>query len=154
MAISYKKLKLQHLTMKLSWQPGLIHTEAFIMQSAGLFWVQLEVVWLNQNKYWNFEKLKIANLASGLVLALGVYYNTILQNLTKSTKIINKNYTLQQFNILMYTLCIVCGIQNLSKSHSPPTPDINILGRAKRRQSLPEDASSPFLQVKKMIIAN
>ena len=39
--------------------------------SAGLFWVHLEVVQLNQNKYWNFEKLKITNLASGSVLAQG-----------------------------------------------------------------------------------
>ena len=31
MTKSYKKLKFQHLTMKLSWQPGLIHTIAFIM---------------------------------------------------------------------------------------------------------------------------
>ena len=30
MAKSYKKLKFQHLTMRLSWQPGLIHTTGFI----------------------------------------------------------------------------------------------------------------------------
>ena len=61
-----KKLKFQHLTMQLYWQPGLIHAVGFITH----IWRLLLGALVGWN--WKFEKLKIMNLASGSVLAQGV----------------------------------------------------------------------------------
>ena len=73
MAKSYKNLKFQHLTMQLYWQPGVIHTKGFIMHICRLL-LGVVVGWsVDPKKYCNFEKLKIMNLASGSVLAQGVY---------------------------------------------------------------------------------
>ena len=73
MAKSYNKLKFQHLTMQLYWQSGLIHAMGFITHICQLL-LGTHVGWsVDPKKYWNFEKLKIMNLASGLVLAQGVY---------------------------------------------------------------------------------
>ena len=73
MAKSYQKPKFQHLTVQLYWQPGIIHATGFIMHICQLLMGTLVGWSVDPKKYWNFEKLKIANLASGMVLAEGVY---------------------------------------------------------------------------------
>ena len=55
------------LTMKLSWQPGLIHAMGFIMCICQIVLGPLGGGVVDPKEYWNFEKLKIAILASGLV---------------------------------------------------------------------------------------
>ena len=67
MGKSWKKLEFQHLTMKLSWQPGLIHAMGFITHICLIVLGPLGGGAVDPKKYWNFEKLKIAILASGSV---------------------------------------------------------------------------------------
>ena len=53
--------------MKLSWQPGLICAIGFIMNICWIVLGPLGGGAVDPKKYWNFEKLKIAILASGSV---------------------------------------------------------------------------------------
>ena len=84
MAKSYKKLKFKHLTMQLYWQPGLIHAAGFITHIWRLLLGALVGWSVDPKKYWNFEKLKAMNLASGSVLAQGVTKSTRLPLFNKS----------------------------------------------------------------------
>ena len=67
MAKSKKKLKFQHLTVKLSWQSGLICAVGFITHICHIVLGPLGGGAVDPEKYWNFEKLKIAILESGSV---------------------------------------------------------------------------------------
>ena len=53
--------------MKLSWQPGLICAVGFITHICQIVLGPLGGGAVDPKKYWNFEKLKIAILASGSV---------------------------------------------------------------------------------------
>ena len=55
--------------MKLSWQPGLIRATGLIMHICQVVLGPLGGGVVDPKKYWNFEKLKIVNLASCSVLA-------------------------------------------------------------------------------------
>ena len=55
----------KHLGLKLSWQPGLICAMGFITRICWIVLGPLGGGAVDPKKYWNFEKLKIAILASG-----------------------------------------------------------------------------------------
>ena len=70
---SYKILKFHHLTVNVDGQPGLIYAKGFIMYIFQLPLGPLVGGSVDTKKCCIFEKLKIAILASGSVLAQGVY---------------------------------------------------------------------------------
>ena len=73
MTKSYKILKFQHRTVNVDGQPGLIHAIGFIMHISWLPLGALVGGSVDTKKCCIFEKLKITILASGSVLAQGVY---------------------------------------------------------------------------------